>query len=41
MLDLASFLAGLIVGFTACILLWFWIEQRNARKENESENKNQ
>ncbi len=34
MLDLNSFIAGLAVGFTACIILWFWIEQRNAEMKN-------
>jgi len=30
-----SFTAGIIVGFVACILLWFWIEAKNAEKDNE------
>ncbi len=36
MMDLISLIVGIIVGFTACILLWLWIEQRNAKRENES-----
>lgn len=37
MMDIPSLIIGMVVGFTACILLWFWIEQKNAEKENESE----
>ena len=29
---------GFVLVFFSCMLLWFWIEQRNARKENVNKN---
>ena len=28
---------GFVLGFFSCMLLWFYVEKKNAEKENEEE----
>ncbi len=35
-MEILNLILGFIFGFMICLRLWFWIEQRNAKRENES-----
>ena len=37
-MEIISVVLGIIVGFVLCLLLWFWIENKNAEDEDEPKN---